>query len=333
MRSVFHHRPPRFLEIPKRGRWIKMLKLVFLITALTAYFWEPSLGRALDPGTSGADLLTLPVGVRPAALGGTYSAFGDDVYVIGYNPAGLARVSKYSLGLDHMEGYAGVGTESLSVAVPTQKYGNLGGQLIYRHMPTIQNTLATDAPVNAYDVLLTVADSQQFGKLSLGGALKILYSALGEKTAFTQAIDVGIKLQYFGTDFAAVVQNVGPPVQYQPDSQAQDPLPLTFRIGVSRPLIVTPASTLLVSVEGLNVRDEGNEASMGVEYWHRSILALRAGYRITEQGNLQGGLSLGAGLRYNLGRLEYELGFAWRPSQISSDFIANSYLFGLLFWY
>ncbi len=310
-----------------------MVKHVILLFTTLLIFFVPAFCGAADPGTSGADLLTVPVGVRPAALGGTYSAFGDDVYVIGYNPAGLARISKYNLGLDHVEGYAGVETESISVAVPTQKYGNIGGQLIYRHMPTIQNTLATDPPVNASDFVLTVADAQQFGKLSLGGAFKVIYSTLGDKQAFSQAIDVGIKIQVLETDFAAVVQNIGPAVQFQPNSQSQDPLPLTFRVALSRPLLVSPASTLLVSAEGLNVRDQGNQASMGVEYWHRSILALRAGYHLTEQGNLQGGLSLGAGLRYNLGRLEYELGFAWRPSQISSDFIASSYLFGLLFWY
>ena len=90
--------------------------------------------------------------------------------MIGYNPAGLARVSKYSLGLDHMDGIAGVETEALSVAVPTRNYGNFGGQLIYRHMPAIDNSLATDPVVQAYDVVLTLADAQQFGAVAVEGA-------------------------------------------------------------------------------------------------------------------------------------------------------------------
>jgi hypothetical protein len=285
-----------------------------------------------DPGASGSDILKSPIGVRPAALGGSYAAFGDDVYVIGYNPAGLARVSKYSLGLDHIEGYAGIETESLSVAIPTQSYGNIGGQIIYRHMPLIQNTLATDPAVSAYDIVVTVADAQQFGVIAIGGAVKTVFSNLGEKQALSEALDLGFKIQFLDTDFAAVIQNVGPAVQY-PNSPAQDPLPLTFRLGISRPLIVSPSSTLLASVEGMNVLDDGNEASFGLEYWHRSILALRVGYHLTEQGNLNGGFSAGAGLRYNLGKLEYEIGFAWRPSQISQTFVTDSYIFGLLFWY
>jgi len=289
--------------------------------------------RAQNAGTSGADILKVPIGVRPAALGGTYAAFGDDVYVIDYNPAGLARVSKYSLGLDHIQGYADVQTESLSLAIPTKNYGNLGAQVIFRHMPDIQNALATDPTVAANDIVVTFADAQQFGQVAVGGALKTIVSNLGDKQAFTQAVDLGFKIQLFETDFAAVVQNIGPDVRFQPDSQGGDPLPLTFRLAVAKPLLVSPSSTLLASAEVFNIRDEGNQASLGVEYWHRSVLAIRAGYRFTEQGNLGGGFSGGLALRYNLGKLEYELGYAWRPAQVSSGFIANSHIFGLLFWY
>jgi hypothetical protein len=298
---------------------------VFLLTTNSAW--------ALEPGTSVADILKVPIGVRPTALGGTYSALGDDVYVLGYNPAGLSRISKYSLGIDHVQGFADVQVESLSLAIPTRNYGNLGGQIIFRHLPDIQNALATDQVISATDLVVTVADAQQFGKVAIGGAFKTIISNLGEKQAFTQAFDVGIKVQLLDTDFAVVAQNIGPAVQFQPNSQEQDPLPLTFRLGIARPLIVSPSSTLLASVEGLYVRDEGAQASIGLEYWHRSLLAIRAGYRFSDPGNLEGGFSAGAALRYNLGKLEYEIGYAWRPSPVSSTFIANSHIFGLLFWY
>lgn len=306
---------------------MKKFIYLFLISTFSHFAW------ALEPGTSGADILKVPVGVRPAALGGTYSAFGDDVYVLGFNPAGLSRVSKYSLGIDHVQGFGDVQIESLSVAVPTKDYGNFGGQIIFRHIPTIQNTLATDPAISATDLVVTIADAQQFGKVAVGGSFKTIFSTLGEKQAFTQAFDIGIKVQLWDTDFALVAQNIGSGVQFQPNPQGEDPLPLTFRFGIARPLIVSPSSTLLASVEALNVRDEGTQASIGIEYWHRSIIAIRAGYRMSDQGNLAGGFSAGAALRNNLGKLEYEIGYAWRPSPVSTTFIANSHIFGLLFWY
>lgn len=305
-----------------------MKKLIPFLFFLTTSSWA----WAQDPGTNAADILTVPVGVRPAALGGTYSAFGDDVHVLGFNPAGLARITKYSLGLDHVEGFAGVETESLSLAIPTKDAGNWGGQVVFRHMPDIQNELATDPPVSAFDFVLMVANAHQFGKLSVGAALKAVVINLGDKQAITQAVDFGVKVQFLEMDIAAVVQNLGPPLQF-PGSPDKDPLPLTFRLGLSRPILVSPASTLLASVEGINVRAEGFQASIGVEYWHRSLLALRVGYRVAEGGNLNTGFSAGAALRHNLGRLEYEIGYAWHPSQVSSSFMAPSNTFGLLFWY
>jgi hypothetical protein len=288
---------------------------------------------AQSGGTSGADVLKVPIGVRSTALAGAYSALGDDVYVIDYNPAGLAKISQYSVGLDHVESYAGIEIESLSVAIPTRDAGIFGTQLVYRHMPTISNTLATDPSINASDVVFTVADAQQFGKVSIGGSLKSIYSTLGEKQAFTEAVDLGVKVELFDTDFAFAVQNIGPAVQYQPDPQGQDPLPLTFRFGAARPVIVSPSSVLLASGELFNISDEGLQEAFAVEYWYRSILALRLGYRFSDSQDLQGGLTAGAALRYNLGKLEYELGFAWQPNTISNTFLTNTYTFGLLFWF
>src|SRR5258708_6937741 len=186
-----------------------MKRYLFLFFVL---LMTPALVFPADPGTSGADILKVPIGVRPAALGGTYAALGDDVYVIGYNPAGLARVSKYSLGIDHIEGFAGVQVESLSAAIPTRDYGNFGGQFVYRHMPDISNALATDPVITANDILLIVADAQQFGKIAIGGSLKTIYSSLGEKQALTEAIDLGVKFQLFDTDIGVAGQNIGPPV-------------------------------------------------------------------------------------------------------------------------
>src|SRR5260221_3148006 len=146
-----------------------MKKLSVLLSVL---FMSTNPVWPLEPGTSGADILKVPIGVRPAALGGTYSAFGDDIYVMGFNPAGLSRVSKYSLGIDHVQGFADVQVESLSIAIPTKSYGNLGGQIIFRHLPNIQNTLATDPIISATDIVVAVADAQQFGKVAIGGAFK-----------------------------------------------------------------------------------------------------------------------------------------------------------------
>src|SRR5579859_1599235 len=45
--------------------------------------------RAAGFGADGADFLRIPVGARPAALGGAYDALAVDPYAAALNPAGL----------------------------------------------------------------------------------------------------------------------------------------------------------------------------------------------------------------------------------------------------
>jgi len=304
----------------------RILPFLIALTIATPLF-------AGSPGTSGADILKNPPGVRPAAMGGAYSAFGDDIYVIGYNPAGLSKVAKYSLGADHVQGFGDVQTQSLGFTVPTQRFGMFGAQVLYRHMPDIHNELAVDPPVKAYDLVLTVANSRLFGKVSVGGAFKTLFLNLGDKSAFANAFDLGAKVSVAGFDLAGAVQNAGPSVRFEPDPVGKDPLPLTLRAGAARPVFVKNDSTLLAGLDVFHVNDEGLQAALGAEYWHKSIVALRGGYRWGSEESLNRGFSLGAGLRHGIGRLEYEVGYAWKPSRVQSDFTLNSHLFGILFWY
>jgi len=47
--------------------------------------------------------LAVPVGVRAIGMGEAYTASGNDVYALHWNPAGLAKVSGFQLGLAHNE--------------------------------------------------------------------------------------------------------------------------------------------------------------------------------------------------------------------------------------
>jgi hypothetical protein len=301
--------------------------LFLLILSWAAPLW------ADGPGTSGGDLLKSPPGVRPAALAGTYASLGDDVYVIGFNPAGLTRVAKFSVGIDHVQGLAGIQTEAMSVAVPTHKLGMVGIQVQYRHMPNINNELATDPVVKAGDFLLTLAMARQYGHFSIGLGFKTLYSVLAEKKALANAFDFGGGYLWRGIQFSAVAQNIGTSVKYQPNAQASDPLPMTFRLGACRTFIATRQAVLLGAVEADHVRDEGLQQSVGVEYWHRTLIALRAGYRHGATDSLATGFSLGAAIRNGIGRVEYEVGYTWKPSHVDTGYTLNNHLFGLLIWY
>ncbi|HTC21605.1 MAG TPA: hypothetical protein VK859_12200, partial [bacterium] len=66
---------------------IKIVRVSFLSIGLL--FLNQS-ARSQTVGTTTADILKINEGARPAAMGGAYTAMGDDIYSISYNPAGLS---------------------------------------------------------------------------------------------------------------------------------------------------------------------------------------------------------------------------------------------------
>jgi hypothetical protein len=60
----------------------------------------PAAEISFDPAANNAfPTLSVPVGVRATGMGDVYTAVGDDVYSLRWNPAGLARMQGYQVGL------------------------------------------------------------------------------------------------------------------------------------------------------------------------------------------------------------------------------------------
>jgi hypothetical protein len=68
--------------------------LLFSTFRLISVFWffsiafyaekTPAYGQSV--GTTTGDILKINSGARPAAMGGVYTAMGDDAYAVEYNP-------------------------------------------------------------------------------------------------------------------------------------------------------------------------------------------------------------------------------------------------------
>ena len=157
---------------------------------------------ASGPGTTGADVLKVNLGARPNALGGAYSAVGNDAQSLLYNPASLATVQGSDAVFQHYAAYAEVTYELLGYVQPVEDMGMVGGTLVWRTMPAIDNPGAPDAPVAVNDLVLTIGEGRYwkelFGsvpplldRLSVGAAVKLIYSSLREAHAVSVAADLG----------------------------------------------------------------------------------------------------------------------------------------------
>jgi hypothetical protein len=64
----------------------------------------------------GALYLRVPLGARPAALGGAFCAMADDATAIGWNPAGLARLRRNEVSLTHNRWFVSARLNNASAA-------------------------------------------------------------------------------------------------------------------------------------------------------------------------------------------------------------------------
>jgi len=82
-------------------------------------------------GTEGASFLDIPVGARPAAMGGAYSALATDAYAPVWNPAGLGAIPDKSLATQYLSYLDTIQYEHLSYVHPLGGGRGLGGSIQY----------------------------------------------------------------------------------------------------------------------------------------------------------------------------------------------------------
>ncbi|MDZ7343881.1 MAG: hypothetical protein ONA90_05145, partial [candidate division KSB1 bacterium] len=101
-------------------------------------------------------------------------------------------------------------------------------------------------------------------------------------------------------------------------------LPVLFRVGLSWPVKFGENHQVLFAVDAFHPNDNTESVSFGVEWKFFDLLALRGGYQnFVPEGNDQfpyvfnkrrdseAGLTLGAGLQYDLGATTLRFDYGW----------------------
>jgi outer membrane protein OmpA-like peptidoglycan-associated protein len=162
------------------------------------------------PGTTNANFLKAGQGVRPISMGETYTALGDGLDTLYWNPAGLVQMTSPAASFIHSFWVQDIGTEYLAYGMPMGPMGAIAGGLTYMHAGTIQTTLedefgnyaGTGGEASAMSIALVGAYSQKlsrlmpikdpfFGKMLVGASLRIVTESIDEVSVFGGAIDIG----------------------------------------------------------------------------------------------------------------------------------------------
>lgn len=259
----------------------------------------------------GAAFLKLGTGARAAALGGAYTALGDDAASIGWNPAGLARLEKREASAAHAELVERTRLDFAAYAHPTEK-GTFAAGLLYLSHGSFGGRDAAGKPtgaVTASDSALALAYARKTELADVGVSVKVITSHIAEAQAQTLALDLGVRRQtavlWGGKVFAAAAaRNLGAGLKY---STQRTDLPLQLAAGAA--WISERGALGLDLVNG--PRGSGTDAAFGGEYRVVKGFAFRAGYGTA--GLIAGGsgfdamrgLSFGLGLKYERVTFDY----------------------------
>lgn len=248
-------------------------------------------------GTSGGEVLNIPVGARAIAMGEAYTAMADDVSSLYWNPAGIALLNQSQASFMYSQWLKDLAYHNASVATPLEN-GGLGASLSYLSYGDIQgfdNQGNAAGSVNAYSAVATVGGAFLGDAWSAGFNLKGVQGALADVKATGVAADFGGSLIYpkevmGGTlRMAGSIRNLGTGLKF---IDQKDPFPREWRVGLAA--LEMFKQRLNVSMDYGQQRDLSGSVYAGAEYWAVPYLALRAGYagNGTESNGIRAGLGL-----------------------------------------
>lgn len=288
-----------------------ILSFVFIFGLCTSY----ALAEEDLAGGEGGAFLRIPVGARPAGLGNAFTAIADDGSAPFFNPAGLCQIRGTRVGamynimsLDRMNYQASViiGTKrNAALAVTFNSFGV--GDIIECEPGGIPSgdTFSTN------DMALGIsAGGKIIPLLSIGAGAKYIMQKIDESKASGFAFDIGalvatpvssglIKQIRIG----ASLMNLGGKMKWDTDTDHEDILPATFRVGASADLQLTSFDMIGTGEISQSLGREGDEKNdftlhLGVEGWLADLFAVRAGLDGED-------FTMGASIKFKKFRFDY----------------------------
>lgn len=327
------------------NRFIRHIILLFLLAAFTG---TGSLLAQSKAGTTVAPFLTIGTGAKGTALGHAYTTQAKGADALFWNVSGSAISSDGKLGsifLSNFQIFADIDYNAIGLTLPVTNKGVLGlhaasvdyGRMMVR---TGEQQDGTGEQFSANDLVIGISYAQPLTSgFYMGGQAKYISQRIWDMKASTIAFDVGLTLvtDYLnGMKLAASIQNFGGRMQmdgvnirdtYEPDPEfggndrvfvrrEMDKwnLPLSFKFGISAPVIKSKFYTLELMGESHQTNDQKLNGDFGSEFtFHTNStnFSVRAGYKDLFLGSqVDGHITYGAGFDLTLSQIRVGFDFA-----------------------
>jgi hypothetical protein len=259
---------------------------------------------------------------RAAALGGSFSASGDDADVIFHNPAGLKLLQEMPISISYLNHLLDINFASISISKKFDNSSSFGAAIKYANYGTF--TKADDfgnrsSEYGANDVALIIGYAGEIDENFYYGAnAKFIYSGIESYSSTAAAVDLGvyyiIPSEQLNISFS--VLNLG--AQLSSYISTKESLPIDVNIGFAKKLTHLPLR-LFLDFNRIQESEDGiisrlNNFSIGGEFTLSKVLRLRAGYDNQKRKELKVGTFAGlAGFNIGLGIVikEYIFNYAY----------------------
>ncbi|NTV45560.1 MAG: PorV/PorQ family protein [Chlorobiales bacterium] len=307
-------------------------------------------GNSDRTGTAGATELLIPVGGVGTALGGSVLASSSGVEALYWNPAGLARSEPVELMFSSMSYIADINVSYFGASANLGSMGSIGVSIKSLDFGDIPRTTAEDPEgltgVTFSPTYLTGSFTYArflIDQVQVGATFKVISEKIGDVTATGYAFDFGIQyVTPVGLRLGVALKNIGPQMQFDgyslevltpknPEDTDQNKLrtqittasfdlPALFEIGLAYELALSHRDEFLFSGNFQNNNFSNDEYQLGIEYGFQKLFFIRGGYAVQPEKNSQtdgvfsSSYSLGAGLNYKLGGIDFRLDYAYRSA-------------------
>jgi hypothetical protein len=275
----------------------------------------------------GALDLLIPIGARATAMGTAFVA-EEGSEAIWWNPAGIGRLARPELAIDHLENFLFKG-DALSLIAPIRGLGAIGVSARLFNYGEQENTEGENNPIGTTllrSIVVGGTFAATFGPRATAGLTYRVYQFrrdcsgfcenLVEGTSATSAVDVGVQFQPIPSQplrIGVELRNLGPRLQVRDQPQA-DAIPARLQIGASYDPVfkgMPPELKLRVTAELASrpslTEEEFRVGAQASYAAGSSRLMIRGGYVVqpSANGESASGPSLGLGL--SSGRVQLDL--------------------------
>ena len=276
-----------------------MRNIAIISCLLTAFT-----GLSFAQGTTGFELMRTEVSSRGASLAGAMSAVESGVDGLFYNPAALGTLEGHHTELTYFKHLLDIESGFLAYGRNIPGYGTAAIGVNYINYGAFDEATAygelTGETFRAADFVFTAGFGRKaFNWLSLGANVKYARSEIWDRVATAYALDMGLLIftPWDNTKIGFTACNIGKTIEGYYDYQ--DKLPLTYKLGVSKPLAHLP---LVILLQLEQAQDNDLYFAAGGEFTISEIFLLRLGWnshgadqRVDSNNDIFAGVSGGFG--------------------------------------